>query len=79
MIGQFFRHMEPATNHEREIARIVDDKARSMHGKLDSFVIPEVTRALSFLMSRTESQFLVKYVNWRMDHPISGESAPTHG
>jgi hypothetical protein len=71
--------MEPTTDHGREIASIVDEKARSMHGKFDSLVIPEVTRALSFLMSRTESQFLVRYVNWRMDHPISGESAATHG
>ncbi len=71
--------MQPTTDHEREIARLVDDKAHSTHNKLDSFVIPGVTRALSFFMSRAESQFLVRYVQWRMDHPISDESSARHG
>ena len=71
--------MEPITDHEREIASIVDGKASSTHVKLDPSVIPEVTRRLSFLMSLTESQFLVRYVQWRMDHPIPGEFPATHG
>ena len=73
--------MEPTNDHEREIASIIDERARSTHDKLDYKTISEVTRVLSFPMSRRESQFLVAYVQWRIDHPISGGPAttPTEG
>ena len=71
--------MEPTNDHEREIASIVDEKARSTHDKLDHSSIPKITRTLTFLMSRAESQFLARYIEWRMDHPISGDSAATLG
>lgn len=70
--------MEPTNDHEREIASIVDEKARSTRSKLDNSSIPKITRTLTFFMSRTDSQFLARYIQWRIDHPISGESAVTH-
>ena len=69
--------MEPTNDHEREIASLVDENARSTRGKLDHSSIPKITRTLTFLMSRAESRFLTRYIEWRMDHPISGESAAT--
>lgn len=61
--------MEASNSHERAIANVVD--RISKEGRLDSSVIPEVTAALDFLMSRTDSEFLVHYLKWRTANPIS--------
>jgi hypothetical protein len=60
--------MEPTSDHEREISRLVDERAR--HGKLDYSVVREVSHSLSFPMSRADNQFLVAYLQWRTDHPL---------
>jgi len=41
-----------------------------MEGRLDSSVIPEVVAALDFTMSRADSEFMVRYLQWRMANPI---------
>ncbi|HYV63128.1 MAG TPA: hypothetical protein VE958_10665 [Bryobacteraceae bacterium] len=60
--------MEPSNEHELAIARVVDQI--SMEGRLDSSVIPEVVAALDFTMSRADSEFMVRYLQWRMANPI---------
>jgi hypothetical protein len=60
--------MEPTNDHEREIARLIDQRALS-EGKLDYTAVPSVAAALSFLMSRSDSEFLIAYLHWRMNNP----------
>jgi len=60
--------MEATNKHELAIAKIVD--RISTDGRLDLSVIPEVTAALDFMMSRSDSEFLVRYIKWRMANPI---------
>jgi hypothetical protein len=60
--------MEPSNDHERAIARAVD--RISKEGNLRPTSIPEVTATLKFMMTRSDSEFLVSYVRWRMDNPI---------
>jgi len=61
--------MEATNNHELAIAKIVD--RISTEGRLDRAVIPEVTSALDFMMSRSDSEFLVRYIKWRMANPMA--------
>jgi hypothetical protein len=60
--------VKPTGNHETEIARIVDQI--SVEGRLDLASIQEVIMVLNFMMTGTDTQFLVEYIRWRMDHPI---------
>ena len=61
--------MEPSNDHEREIARLFDELALSQ-GKLDYSAVPTVTAQLKFMMSRSDSVFLIAYLHWRMNNPI---------
>ena len=61
--------MEPSNDHEREIARIIDKM--SLEDKIDPDWIAEVVVSLSFLISRSECQFLADYSRWRIDNPIA--------
>ena len=60
--------MGPTNHHERAIARIVDDL--HIEGRLSATSIEDVITHLNFAMTKTDSEFLVKYIRWRMDHPI---------
>lgn len=60
--------MGPSNEHELAIARVVD--RISMECRLQSSVIPEVIAALDFTMSRADSEFMVRYLQWRMANPI---------
>jgi len=60
--------MEPSSNREREIARCVDTRAKQ--GKVPISVISEIAPTIPFIMSESETQFLIKYIIWRRDHPI---------
>jgi len=60
--------MEPTNDHEREIARLIDERALSDR-KLDYTAVPSVAAALSFLMSRSDSEFMIAYLHWRMNNP----------
>ena len=60
--------MAPTNDHEVEIARIVD--GLDFQSRPYSVGIEDVIAALDFAMSKSDSEFLVKYVRWRMDHPI---------
>jgi hypothetical protein len=61
--------MEPSNSHEREIARWIDERALS-EGKLDYAAVPYVAAKLSFLMTRSDSEFLIAYLHWRMNNPL---------
>jgi hypothetical protein len=60
--------MRPSNDHEVAIADIID--GFSIEGRLQLSVIPEVAAALEFMMSRTDSEFLVRYIQWRMANPL---------
>jgi hypothetical protein len=57
--------MEPTNDHERLIAQAVDRKLLEDPRNHRSAVIAEVAESLDFVMSASDSQFLVRYVQWR--------------
>jgi RNase adaptor protein for sRNA GlmZ degradation len=62
--------MEPANDHERLIAQAVDEKFLEDPG--DQSTVRDIATSVNFIiMSPSDSQFLVRYVQWRRDHPIS--------
>jgi hypothetical protein len=64
--------LELRNDHELAIARIVD--TISLEGGLDPTVIPKIVARLDFLMSRSDSEFLVNYIRWRMENPSRSSS-----
>jgi hypothetical protein len=60
--------MGPANNHERIIAGIVDKI--DLSGKLSPTSVEEIIAHLHFAMTKADSNFLIDYISWRMDHPI---------
>ena len=69
--------MEPSNEHEREIARLFDERALSQ-GTLDYAAVPAVTAQLKFMMTRSDSAFLIAYLHWRMNNPIQ-KAGGAHG
>jgi len=59
--------MGPSNHHEVAIARIVERLDTQGSSVLTS--IEDVITVLDFTMSKSDSQFLVEYIRWRMDHP----------
>jgi hypothetical protein len=59
----------PLNDHELAIARTVDRIA--IEDSLYRTSIPEVAAALDCMVHKSDSEFLVNYVRWRMDHPIT--------
>jgi hypothetical protein len=57
--------MEPTNDHERVIAKAVDDKFLKDPGIPYMSIIPEIAVSLGFLMSASDTQFLVRYAQWR--------------
>jgi len=64
--------LELRSDHELAIARIVD--WISLEGRLYPTAIPEVVARLDFPMSRSDSEFLVNYIRWRMGNPSRSSS-----
>jgi 2-phosphoglycerate kinase len=60
--------MEPTSDHEREIARRIDELARQ--GNLPLSAVADIAASLQFTLSKSETQFLVRYILWRRDHPL---------
>ena len=50
------------------IARVVDQF--DLAGKLDAAVIDLLASVLPFTLIKSDREFLVNYIRWRMDHPI---------
>ena len=62
-------HAKPKNDHESAIARIVDGFA--VDSRLYHITFDEIIAALNFVMSRSDSEFLVSYIWWRMSNPIA--------
>jgi len=69
LAGAFY--MAPSNDHERTIAAIVD--RISIEGRLDPTAVSEIAGTLGFMMSRSDTEFLVNHVRWRMDNPKRSE------
>jgi len=65
--------MKPSSDHEREIARRVDERARE--GRLLISAVAEIAASVPFAMSASDTQFLIAYIVWRRDHPIELENS----
>lgn len=62
--------MEPTNDHERAIAKAVDDKLREDSSNQLHLILRDVAVSLNFAMSASDTQFLVRYVQWRGSHPV---------
>ncbi len=60
--------IRPLNDHELAIAQTVD--RMTTDGSLCRTTIPSIAAALDFSMYRSDSEFLVNYIRWRMDNPI---------
>ena len=65
---RFASATEPSDKHKVAIARIVDQI--SNEERLRPASVPDVTAGLGFMMSRSDHEFMVRYIQWRMDNPI---------
>jgi hypothetical protein len=61
-------HARPQNDHELTIARIVD--GFSIDGRLYHTTFDEIIATLNFVMSRSDTEFLVSYIWWRMGNPM---------
>ena len=67
--------MEPTNDHERAIAQAVDKKFLEDPGDRHHTIIRDVARSLDFVMSLSDSQFLVSYVQWRLPHSMGASNS----
>ena len=68
-MGALAISVRPLNDHELAIARTVD--RLTTEGSLHRTPIPKIAGALDFMMHRSDSEFLVSYVRWRMVNPIA--------
>ena len=61
--------MEPSSDHELRIARVVD--RISNQGRLERSAMSEVIVSLDFILSVSDSDFLINYIRWRTSNPIA--------
>ena len=63
--------IEPATDRERAIAKAVDEKFAENPGNRQPTIRDylDISASIDFVMSASDSQFLVDYLNWRLTHP----------
>lgn len=66
--------MDPTNDHERAIAQAVDKKFLEDPGH-SRHVIAAVAESLDFIMSVSDSKFLVSYVQWRRAHPMGASDS----
>jgi hypothetical protein len=65
--------MEPNNDHERIIALAVDKKFLQNPGDRRQSILRDyldIALSLEFVMSASDSQFLVTYLNWQLTHPV---------
>ena len=65
--------MKPSSDHEREIARRVDERARE--DRLLMSAVAEIAASVPFAMSESDTRFLIAYIVWRRDHPMELENS----
>ena len=64
---------EPTTDHEQAIAQAVDEKFLGNADDRNRATLRDyldISASIDFVMSASDSQFLVDYLNWRLAHPI---------
>ena len=61
----------PTNHHEQTIAGIVDRVSAESRLRLSAIEIDKIIAKVDFAMSRSECEFLVSYMRWRIDHPNS--------
>jgi len=42
----------------------------ALHNELNHNAVPEILAFLDFKLTGTDTQFLDRYIRWRLDHPI---------
>ena len=57
--------MEPTNDHERAIAQAVDEKFREDPSNRHHLILRDVAMSLDFATSPSDTQFLVRYTQWR--------------
>ena len=60
--------MEPSNDHERVIAVAVDRISSERNLSIGS--VREVISGLAFVITKSDVDFLMHYIQWRMDNPI---------
>lgn len=63
--------MKPANDHEKAIAWGVERKYLDDPNYPYHLIVRDIAMALDFVMSATDSQFLVQYIQWRETHCVS--------
>lgn len=62
--------MEPSNDHERIIATFVDEAFRKDPANRRHTIRLDIAGSLDFVISPSESRFLVRYIRWRLSDPI---------
>ena len=65
---------EPTNDHERTIAALIDGKLLASDSPYES-VAAEIVMSVPFDMSIADTQFLLKYAQWRLAHPVKRQPA----
>lgn len=66
---ELFESMGPS--NDRELAITIATNKISAEGRLSTASVAEVGLSLHFAPSKSDCEFLVKYVRWRMDNPTA--------
>ena len=70
-VGALTTSIKPLNDHELAIARTVD--RLSSQRMLCATSIPDIGAGLGFTMYRSDSEFLVNYIRWRVANPVTSE------
>ena len=62
--------MEPTNDHERSIAKAVDEKFQKDPSIPYASIVTDISMSVGFLMSTSDTKFLIRYSKWRSDHPV---------
>jgi hypothetical protein len=57
--------MEPTNEHERVIAKAVDKMLLENPADRHHLIVRDVAMSLGFSMTASDTQFLVRYIQWR--------------
>ena len=62
--------MEPTNDHERAIAKAIDEKFLKDPACTYGSVVVDVAMSVSFLLSAADAKFLIRYSRWRSSRPV---------
>jgi len=61
--------MRPKNDHELAIAKAIDTKFLEDPNSAFEIIVPVIAGSLGFLLSSSDTQFLLDYTNWRKIYP----------